>query len=51
MTNKELKAILNSLPDETILLIDTDNGYTDVETIMIEHHSDGRTHIVFSHLE
>ncbi len=51
MTNKELKAILNSLPDETILLIDTNNEYIDVETIMIEHHSDGRTHIIFSTLE
>jgi hypothetical protein len=51
MTNEQLKAILNSLPNDTILLIDTDNGYVDVETIMIEHHSDGRTHIVFSTLE
>ena len=51
MTNKELKAILNSLPDETILLIDTDDKYTDVETIMVEHHSDGRTHVIFSTLQ
>jgi hypothetical protein len=51
MTNKELKAILNSLPDDTTLLIDTDDKYTDVETIMVEHHSDGRTHIIFSVLE
>lgn len=51
MTNKELKAILNSLPDDTILLIDTNDKYIDVETIMVEHHSDGRTHIIFSTLE
>lgn len=51
MTNKELKAILNTLPDDTTLLIDTDDKYTDVETIMVEHHSDGRTHIIFSVLE
>jgi hypothetical protein len=51
MTNKELKAIINSLPDDTTLLIDTDDKYTDVETIMVEHHSDGRTHIIFSVLE
>ena len=51
MSAKELKAILNSLPEDTILLIDTDDRYTDVETIMIEHHSDGRTHIIFSSLE
>ena len=51
MSVKELKAILNSLPEDTILLIDTDDKYTDVETIMIEHHSDGRTHIIFSSFE
>ena len=51
MSAKELKAILNSLPEDTILLIDTDDKYTDVETIMIEHHSDGRTHIIFSSFE
>jgi hypothetical protein len=51
MTNEQLKAILNTLPNDTILLIDTNDGYVDVETIMIEHHSDGRTHIVFSTLE
>jgi hypothetical protein len=51
MTNKELKTILNTLPDDATLLIDTDDKYTDVETIMVEHHSDGRTHIIFSSLE
>ena len=51
MSIKELKAILNSLPDDTILLMDLNDKYTDVETIMIEHHSDGRTHIVFSSLQ
>jgi hypothetical protein len=51
MTNEQLKAILNTLPNETILLIDTNDGYVDVETIVIEHHADGRTHIVFTVLE
>jgi hypothetical protein len=51
MTNEQLKAILNTLPNDTILLIDTNNEYVDVETIMIEHHSDGRTHIIFSSLQ
>lgn len=51
MTIKELKSIINSMPDETILLIDFNDNYEDVETIFIEHHSDGRTHIVFSVLE
>lgn len=50
MSVKELKAILNSLPEDTILLMDANNEYTDVETIIIEHHSDGRTHIIFSTL-
>ena len=51
MTINELKSIINSLPDDTVLLIDLDKEYTDVETIFIEHHSDGRTHIVFSAVE
>ena len=51
MTIKELKSIINSMPDETIVLIDLNDNYTDVETIFTEHHSDGRTHVVFSALE
>lgn len=51
MTIKELKSIINSLPDDAVLLIDNENEYVDVETIFTEHHSDGRTHIVFSTLE
>jgi hypothetical protein len=51
MTNEQLKAILNTLPNDTTLLIDTNDGFVDVETIMIEHHSDGRTHVVFSTLQ
>lgn len=51
MTIKELKSIINSLPDETVALIDFCDEYVDVETIFIEHHSDNRTHIVFSPLE
>lgn len=47
---KDLKAIINSLPDETVLLLQGDN-YTEVESICVEHHSDGRTHIIFSSLE
>ena len=34
MTNEQLKAILNTLPNDTILLIDTNNEYVDVETII-----------------
>lgn len=48
MTIKQLKEIISVLPDDAILLIDAENEYVDVETIFTEHHSDGRTHIVFS---
>lgn len=51
MTIKELKSIINSMPDETVLLIDLTDSYADVGTIFTEYHSDGRTHIVFSALE
>ena len=51
MTIKELKSIINSLPDETYALIDLDDKYTDIETVITEHHSDGRTHIIFSAVE
>ena len=51
MTTKELKNIINSLPEDTIILIDFNDKYVDVETISTEHHSDGRTRIVFSALE
>ena len=51
MTIKELKAIIESLPDETYLLVSTTDKYTDVETILVEHHSDGRTHVIFSNLQ
>ena len=50
MTIKILKEIINSLPDETVLLLEGDN-YTEVESISVEYHSDGRTHIMFSPLE
>ena len=51
MTIKELKAIIKSLPDETYVLIDLEDKHTDVETVITEHHSDGRAHIIFSAVE
>lgn len=51
MTINELKSIINSLPDDTCVLIDLEDKYADVETVFIEYHSDGRTHIVFSAVE
>ena len=51
MTIEQLKKIINSLPDETYVLIDLEDKYNDVETVLVEYHSDGRTHIVFSAVE
>lgn len=47
MTIKEFKQIINNLPEETILLIDT-NDTDDVESVHIQYHSDGRVHVVLS---
>ena len=51
MTIKQLKEIIANLPDEAYVLIDLEDKYTDVETVITEHHSDGRTHIIFSAVE
>ena len=51
MTIEQLKKIIANLPDETYVLIDLEDKYNDVETVIVEHHSDGRAHIVFSALE
>ena len=50
MTVKQLKEIVSNLPDETPILISTEDIY-EVETISIEYHSDGRQHIVLSNVE
>ena len=50
MTIKELKEIILNLPDETIILVE-ENDINDVETINIQYHSDGRTHLILSALE
>lgn len=44
MTIKEFKEILNNLPDDAIMLV----SGGDVETIYVEYHSDGRSHVIFS---
>ena len=51
MTIEQLKNIINSLPNETYVLLDLEDKYNDVETVIVEYHSDGRTHIVFSSIE
>ena len=50
MTIRELKKIISTLPDEGIVLIE-DHDICEVETIEVQHHADGRTHLIFSALE
>lgn len=50
MTIKELKEIILNLPDETIILIE-DEDINEVETIDVQYHSDGKTHLILSALE
>ena len=50
MTIKELKMILEDLSDDTIILVEQ-NDVLDVESIEIQIHADGRTHLIFSSLE
>ena len=50
MTISELKTIINNLADDTVILIE-ENDIKDVETIDIQIHSDGRTHLILSTLE
>lgn len=50
MTIKELKEIISNLPDETVVLIESEDIY-ETETIKVQFHSDGRSHLIFSSLE
>ena len=50
MTIKELKLILEDLVDDTVILIE-ETDIKDVETINIQIHSDGRSHLILSALE
>ena len=50
MTIKELKTIISNLPEETILLVEQED-VSDVETIDVQFHSDGRVHLIFSVME
>jgi hypothetical protein len=50
MTVRELKLIIEDLVDDTVILIE-ETDLNDVETINIQIHSDGRTHLIFSALE
>jgi hypothetical protein len=50
MTIKELKLIIEDLMDDTVILIE-ENDVNEVETINIQIHSDGRSHLILSSLE
>ena len=50
MTIKELKELISTLPEETVVLIE-ETDINDVETVNIQYHADGRTHLIFSALE
>ena len=50
MTIKELKRIVNFLPDETVILVQQAD-MSDVECINVQVHADGRVHLVLSSLE
>ena len=50
MTIKELKEIISNLNDNTVILIE-ETDINEVETVTIQIHSDGRTHLIFSALE
>lgn len=49
MTIKELKEIIATLPDHSVLLVE-ETDINEVETIKIQIHSDGRSHLIFSAL-
>ena len=50
MTIRDLKLIIEDLLDDTVILIE-ETDINDVETIDIQIHSDGRTHLILSALE
>ena len=50
MTISELKLLIKDLADDTVILIE-ETDVNDVETVKIELHSDGRSHLIFSTLE
>lgn len=49
MTIRDLKKIISTLPDNTVLLVE-ETDINDVETIDVQYHADGRIHLIFSAL-
>lgn len=50
MTIKELKLIIEDLMEDTIVLIQ-ETDVNDIETVNVQIHSDGRSHLILSALE
>ena len=50
MTIRELKMIIEDLVDDTVVLIEG-NDINEIETVHIQLHSDGRSHLILSALE
>ena len=50
MTILELKKIIQNLENDTVILIEA-RDVVDVESVTIQLHSDGRTHLILSTLE
>ena len=47
MTINDLKKIINSLPDETVVQLSTEDIY-ELEAIRVEIHSDGRIYLILT---
>lgn len=50
MTIKELKLIIEDLADDTVILVE-ETDVNEIETVTIQIHSDGRSHLILSSLE
>ena len=50
MTIFELKMLIEDLEDDTVVLIE-ENDVKDVESVTIQIHKDGRSHLILSALE
>ena len=50
MTIQELKMIIEDLSNDTVILIE-DRDVVDVESVTIQIHMDGRSHLILSTLE
>ncbi len=49
MTLEKLRKITDSLPGDTVILIDPFKDDTgEVDTVSIEYHTDGRAHLILS---